>query len=43
MNEAIIVLGAFAFALAWFAVATFVRTYRKPPPPQDLDREWLEK
>jgi hypothetical protein len=43
MNAAIFALGVFALYLACSAVVIFIRAYRKPPPPQDIDREWLEK
>ncbi len=41
MRELILAFGLFASVVAGAAIATFVRTCRKPPPVPDLDKDWL--
>jgi hypothetical protein len=41
MDDVVFSLGSFAIFLAVMAIVGFVRTYRAPPPPRDLDKDWL--
>lgn len=41
MSALIMGLGFLAISFACIAVFGFIKTYRKPPPPRDLNRDWL--
>jgi hypothetical protein len=43
MGLAFVTVAVFGIYLACKAIHTFVKTYRKPPLPPDLDKDWLGK